>query len=187
LGLELFLAGFFEKIPLSPNAYTFLSLVSALAGLAAMIGQKFLAALFLIALAALLDLVDGAVARSRGISSKKGAYLDTIADRYVEAITISGFFFVNLPDVILPAGIWIFLVLLGSTMTTYVKAAAKEKGLSQIELKGGLMSRAERLLAVFAILVAVIFGYYLLAAYILAALALLANLTALQRIVKALK
>ena len=72
-----------------------------------------------------MDFIDGAVARKKGLSTKKGAYCDTIADRYVESILLFGLLFVNLPIWYLPAYAWIFLVMMGSTMTTYAKAAAK--------------------------------------------------------------
>jgi phosphatidylglycerophosphate synthase len=133
-----------------------------------------------------LDLVDGAVARAKGMASKKGAYLDTIADRYVEAIGLFGLLFVKLPGLIFPSFVWIFLALLGSMMVTYAKSAAKEKGLSEIDLKGGLMSRAERLFVFLLILALMALGYDLAAIYLLALLALLANITAFQRIFNAL-
>jgi hypothetical protein len=72
-------------------------------------------------------------------------------------------------------------------MTTYAKAAAKEKGLCDAELKGGLMSRGERLAAYFLILAAMIWGNYYLAAVIIAVSAMLANITAGQRISAALR
>ena len=68
--------------------------------------------------------------------------------------------------------------------TTYSKAAAKEKLFLESELKGGLMERPERLLLLFFILVAGIFSLKL-SLYLIVLFAVLSNLTAFQRILKA--
>ncbi len=185
-GLESKIADISAVLPFTPNQYTFLSIVAALAMLCFIILGDFIVALALFAAAAGLDLVDGAVARRKGLCGARGAYWDTIADRYVEAIFLFGLLLIGLPDFYLPAAAWIFLALAGSMMTTYVKAAAKEKGLSEVELKGGLMSRAERFALYGLILLFLIFGRgdWAIAAAALAAL--LANFTAIQRISAAL-
>jgi phosphatidylglycerophosphate synthase len=184
--LESLLAKIFKRLPLSPNAYTLLSFVAALAGFAALLNWEFWLALAFFVLAFLLDLIDGAVARTKGLSSPEGAYWDTISDRYVEAILLFGLLFVNLPQFYLPSWAWIFLALFGAMMTTYAKSAAKEKGLSDTELKGGLMSRAERLL--FLALIIILLNYSQdWAVYLLALLAILSNFTACQRILTALR
>ena len=185
-GLESKVADIFSRLPFTPNQYTSLSIMAALAMLCLIAASHYIATLALFIVAAGLDFIDGAVARKRGLATKRGAYWDTIADRYVEAILLFGLLFCQLPDFYLSAAAWIFLVLFGSTMTTYAKAAAKEKGLCDAELKGGLMSRAERLIAYFAIIILLLIDLYLAVA-ILAALAILSNFTALQRIYCALK
>ena len=66
-------------------------------------------------------------------------------------------------------------------MTTYAKASAKERDIVEKELKGGLLQRAERLLILFAgILLAIYNPLYL--TYVIAVLAVLTNITAIQRI-----
>jgi phosphatidylglycerophosphate synthase len=185
-GIENKTANIFAALPFTPNQYTSLSIAVALAMLYLIATGHYIATLVLFVAAAGLDFIDGAVARKRGLATKRGAYWDTIADRYVEAILLFGLLFCRLPDFYLSAAAWIFLVLFGSTMTTYAKAAAKEKGLCDTELKGGLMSRGERLIAYFAIIILLLIDLYLAVA-ILAALAILSNFTALQRIYRALK
>ncbi len=180
-------ADIFAGLPLTPNAYTATSVFAGLAMLYFLISGDYWLALAFFAAAGLLDLVDGAVARRKKMSTNRGAYWDTIADRYVEAMFLFGLLFCELPDFHLPAAAWIFLSLFGSTMTTYAKAAAKEKGLCDAELKGGLMSRTERFFAYFLILAAMISGNYHLAAVVIAILAVLANITAGQRISAALR
>ena len=185
-GLENRVAGIFARLPFTPNQYTTCSVAAAFAALCFLIIGGYWVALALFAIAAALDFIDGAVARAKNLANKKGAYRDTIADRYVEAIVLFGFLFVELPDFFIPALAWIFLVLFGSTMTTYAKAAAKEKELLETELKGGLMSRGERLLFFFAIII--LFSINLeWATAAIAAFAVLANITACQRISMALR
>lgn len=177
---------FFSKLPLVPNHYTILSIVFVLACAVSVISAHFTMAFFFFLSAGILDFVDGAVARKKNIASPFGAYLDTIADRYVEAIVLLSFLFLSLPQFFLPGFVWIFLALFGSTMTTYAKAAAFEKQLSKTELKGGLMSRAERL--VFYLAALAFLGYnFLWTTVAVAALAILSNITALQRIYAAKK
>ena len=184
-GLETKTAAIFAVLPLTPNQYTSFSIVFAMAcAYSLYIGHYWLALLFFM-LAGAMDFIDGAVARAKNLASPKGAHWDNIADRYVEAIVLLGLLSVSLPNMFLSAYVWIFLVLFGSMMTTYAKASAKEKGLSDAELKGGLMSRAERLIFYF---LAIVFLNYnlVISIYIVAVLALLSNFTALQRIHRAL-
>lgn len=184
-GLEAIVAKIFAVLPITPNQYTVISIVFALICAFQLFAGAYWLALLFFALAGGMDFVDGAVARKKNLSSIKGAYWDTIADRYVEAILLFGMLFVGLPDFYLPGYAWIFLVLFGSTMTTYAKAAAKEKELSDTELKGGLMSRGERLIFLAAILL--FFNYSkIFSVYLLMLLSMLSNITALQRIAKAL-
>ena len=137
-------------------------------------------------IAGFLDFVDGAVARYKNIATEMGAYLDTIADRYVEAILLFGMLFLSLPKILLPSYIWIFLILFGSILTTYAKAAAKEKDLVFQELKGGILSRGERIILLIISLILGIFNFFWMA-YLLIIIAILTNFTALQRILMAIR
>ena len=180
-GLEHILGKTFSKLGLSPNHYTLLSIVAITVSFYFLAKLNLIFALIFSLFAGFLDLIDGAVARSTGTATKKGAYLDTICDRYVEAIILLGFLFLPLPYVILPSEIWILLSLTGSLMTTYSKAAAKEKELVVEELRGGLFSRAERMVCLSLSLILGIFNFSLMI-YPLIILAIFSNLTALQRI-----
>jgi len=184
-GLEGKTADIFAVFPITPNQYTAISIVFALVcAYELFVGSYWLALVFFI-FAGAMDFIDGAVARKKNLSSSKGAYWDTIADRYVEAILLFGLLFTGLPDFYLPQYAWILLVLVGSIMTTYAKAAAKEKGLSDTEMKGGLMSRAERLIAY--ALIMVLLNYSREGAiFMIIFLAIFSNITAWQRIRKAL-
>jgi phosphatidylglycerophosphate synthase len=171
----------FSKAGLSPNQWTLLTIVPILFTLYFLIHSNFvLAALFFI-IASFIDLIDGSVARVMGLTSKFGAYLDTIMDRYVEFIIIIGLLFANLPDYYLPISFWLIFYLFGGMMTTYAKSSAKEKEMVSFEIKGGLLERAERLIILFVgILLANFNRIYL--TLIIVILAILSNFTALQRI-----
>lgn len=184
--IEIKTGEFFSKLGLTPNQYTLISLFFAILALYFLIKIDLILALIFFLLTTILDFIDGAVARFTQRETKKGAYLDTICDRYVEGIILLGFLFLPLKDLLLPAGVWIFLAFFGSLMTTYAKAAAKEKEMVAEELKKGLLGRGERILL---ILFAIILGIFNLSwmLYPIVILAIFSNLTAIQRIYLTLK
>ncbi len=171
----------FSKLGLTPNQYTLLSLFFVLISFCFLINLNLIFTLIFFLLASVLDFIDGAVARFSQRETKKGAYLDTISDRYVEGVILLGFLFLPLPVFLLPADIWIFLAFFGSLMTTYSKAAAKEKELTQKELKRGFFGRAERIILISLAIVLGIFNLSWLI-YPIIVLAIFSNITAFQRI-----
>ena len=176
----------FSKLGLTSNQYTLISLVFAVFAFCFLIKESLILALIFFLSAALLDFIDGAVAKFLQKETKKGAYLDTICDRYVEGILLLGFLFLPLPDFFLPAKFWIFLAFFGSLMTTYAKATAKEKELIGRELKKGLLGRPERIILIsIAIFLGILNFSWII--YPLVILAIFSNITALQRILLALK
>jgi len=178
---------FFSKFGLTPNQYTLISLLFVIISFSFLINLNLVLALIFFLLAALLDFIDGAVAKFTQRETKKGAYLDTISDRYVEGIILLGFLFLPLKGFFfLPAEVWIFLALFGSFLTTYSKAAAKEKELTQLELKNGFLGRAERIILIFLAILLGIFNLFW-TIYPIVILAVLSNLTAFQRIYLALR
>lgn len=176
----------FSKTGISPNQWTLLTIIPTILALYFLVQEKFLLAALFFIVSAFLDMVDGSVARVMGKVTRVGAYLDTIVDRYVEGIIIFGLLFASLPNYLLPIQAWVFLYFFGAMMTTYTKSAAKEKELVEKELKGGLLERAERLIILFiGIILASVEPIYL--TYIIILLAVLSNITALQRIEKAIR
>jgi phosphatidylglycerophosphate synthase len=178
----------FSFLPITPNQYTIISLLFVFLCFYFLIRENLLLALVFFLIAGFLDFVDGAVARYKKITTKIGAYLDTIVDRYIEGIFLLGILFLPLPKIFLPLFVWIFLILFGSMMTTYAKAAAKEKELLSQELKGGFLSRAERIiLLIIALILGIFDKSFTLMTYLLILIAILTNFTALQRIYFAIK
>jgi len=183
--LEEIMGKFFSKF-FTPNQYTLISLLFVVISFSFLINLNLVLALIFFLLATILDFIDGAVARFTQKVTKKGAYLDTISDRYVEGIILLGFLFLPLPDFLLPAKVWIFLALFGSFLTTYSKAAAKEKEIVAEELKKGLLTRAERIILITLAMLLGIFNFSWLI-YPIIILAIFSNLTALQRIYLSLR
>jgi archaetidylinositol phosphate synthase len=170
----------FAKLGLSPNQWTLLTLIPTIVSFYFLVERNFLLAALFFFISSFMDWIDGSVARVTGKTTKFGAYLDSVMDRYVEFIIALGFLFASLPNFYLPIEFWILLYMFGSLMTTYAKAAAKEKDLVDKEIRGGLIERAERLIILFLGMILAYFGRIYLT-YIIVILAILTNITALQR------
>lgn len=174
----------FSKIPLSPNAWTALSFVVAIAGFLSLLQKNLFAAFFLFSASSIMDAIDGAVARVVGRVTRFGAYLDGITDRLVELLLLLGLMFVQLPDFILPSSVWLALLVFFSVFVSYARAYADHRGAvskSEIGSMGGLFERAERLIAILAgLLLYQISPVYLTYAIIVSVF--LSAITALQRI-----
>ncbi|MDD5172131.1 MAG: CDP-alcohol phosphatidyltransferase family protein [Candidatus ainarchaeum sp.] len=137
-------------IPLTPNQWTILSLLVALAaGAVIALQYNILLGLILFVIAALFDMIDGAVARARKEVSAFGGFLDGVVDRFVEAIFLFSLMFVPLPSIFVDAKIWLALtVFLGTCMPSFVRAYAEHKGVVSKEKAlalGGICERSERL------------------------------------------
>lgn len=168
---------------LNPDHLTILGIILSVLGFITFVSQHFILAFLFYSFSVLLDAIDGEVARIKGKASPRGAYLDTIADRYVEFIMLFGFLFIEMPPFILNFDVWLFLVLFGSLLTTYAKAAAKEK----LNKKIGpcLLERGERgIILLFSVLI-LNFDKNIVT-YVFVLLAFLTNLSAFQRISNAL-
>jgi archaetidylinositol phosphate synthase len=177
----------FAKIPLTPNQWTVLSVVPAIAGFWFLIQGRMMEAMALFAFSAVMDAIDGGVARVTGTTSRLGAFLDGIVDRVVEGLLLFGLLISKImPDWMLPAYVWIALLLFAGTgMTSFVRAYADHRKALTDEKKlkkmGGILERAERLILVFAGMVAFFWNPVYLT-YAIAAAGVLACLTTLQRI-----
>ena len=127
----------------------------------------------LVALAGLIDTLDGALARETGQNSQFGAFLDSVSDRYSEGTVLFGLFLWYLGTGARLELALIFIALLGSVMVSYTRARAEALG---FECKVGLLTRLERvgLVAVGLVVQRV--------QLMLWAMAIFTNVTAIQRI-----
>ena len=186
--LEKNLGKIFSYLPISPNQWTLISILAGLGSFYYLMKQNLILAIISIVIAAFADYINGIIARYRNIYTKIFTYLDTIADRYVDGLILLGMLFLPLPKILLPAYVWIFLILFGSLATAFAKAATKEKELVNQELKGGFITRSER---IFLILISLFLGLYdkslVSMTYLLILITVLTNFTALQRVYSAVK
>lgn len=134
----------------------------------------FVVGAIVLSIAAINDMLDGALARLTQPSTF-GAFLDSTLDRYSESITCFGlmYFFMTRPGHEMELML-VFLMLVGSLMVSYTRARAE--GLN-VECNAGLLQRPERVVLLIA-------GLLLpgVLVPILWILAILSNFTALQRI-----
>lgn len=99
--------------------------------------------LLLLALTAIPDVLDGAVAKASGTASKRGAFFDSTMDRVADALLLGGVAWYL--DTTEPGRISILpmAVLGASLLISYERAKAEALG---YDARGGLMERAERLI-----------------------------------------
>ncbi len=128
----------------------------------------------LLAVAGLFDFFDGAVARLAGSDSDYGAFLDSVVDRYSDLAVLLGIlvFYEQAADTL--GAVLTMATIAGTVMVSYTKARAQSIG---VRCEIGIMERPERLIALIA------GATFHLLTPIMALLALLTNLTAIQRIV----
>ena len=166
---------------LSPNGVSVIAFAFAIAaGVAFGIADPLwygLGALFVF-LNGWLDLVDGALAREQGVSSKAGDLLDHVLDRYADIVVLVG----------LAAGIDSFALGLaavtGVLMTSYLGTQIQAVGLGRAY--GGLVGRADRLALIGLVgLASAIYtgsiGGFTLVGWLLVFFAIVGHLTAFQR------
>jgi phosphatidylglycerophosphate synthase len=158
----------------SPNLITALSLIPAIvAGVLFARGTVRLGGVFL-GISSLFDTMDGLVAKVADRQTRFGALLDSTIDRYVEIAIFIGLGVLFRETVSLYG---VMLALGGSLMVSYVKARAEGLGAS---CEVGMLQRPERLVILF--LGAVLGATYL--KWAIWIIAVLANVTALQRLFK---
>jgi len=123
----------------TPNMVSWASLATGfLAGACLAVGHFGFGAVFSIT-SALLDALDGMVARITGVSSDSGEVLDAAVDRYVEFFFIGGLliYYRHFPSLLILA----LAALIGSFMISYSTAKAEALGVSPPK---GSMRRPER-------------------------------------------
>lgn len=161
---------------LTPNMLTMIGLAITGASSLLIASGHLIAGGAVLLLAAVFDVLDGAVARVTGKVYRYGAFLDSTTDRYAEGFTYIAllyYYVASAHRTVEP--MLVIAALNGSLLVSYVRARAQSLG---FVCDGGLLARPERVvLTVIGLLVA---DHLLLP--VLWVLALLTNLTAVQRI-----
>ena len=135
--------------------------------------------LLLLALTAIPDVLDGAVAKASGTASSRGAFFDSTMDRVADAVLLGGVAWYLQTTEAGHVSLLPMAVLGASLLISYERAKAEALG---FDARGGLMERAERLVLLG---LALLFDSLLIPAlWLMLALTLI---TAVQRFVKVWK
>ncbi len=164
-----------RKVGLTPNITSAIGI--ALALLSALAYAKgsthLLLATSLLLFSGFCDALDGVLARLYREVTAFGGFLDSLLDRYADAVVYAGIIFGGLCDIS-----WGFVALIGSLLVSYTRARAEAAGLKMESI--GLAERAERIIILVIASIAAIFWLPALKIAIII-LAILSNLTVVQR------
>jgi len=180
-----------HRIGLTPNAISaigvILALLSALTYAEWQINRlNLLLATVLLLLSGFCDALDGTLARLYHETTAFGGFLDSLLDRYADAVVYVGIIVGGLCDVL-----WGLTALTGSLLVSYSRARAEAAGVKMESI--GLMERAERI-SILAIASVTAYLWQPETALFwqpinigIIVLAILSNLTVLQRSIHAYK
>ena len=185
-------AAVFVRCHITPNQISVLSLVAGIACAILFFEQQFFWGSLALLLSAILDLVDGSVARMTNSHTKFGAVFDWIVDKYVDALVLLGIGlsgiaiisqYIAMPPVTDFA--IVAFAIIGSLMNTFIKPVVyaeigyREKVEGKIDdpLEGvGFFGRPETFLI---LILGGVTGFIWLAVMIIA---VCTNLSAIQRV-----
>jgi CDP-diacylglycerol---glycerol-3-phosphate 3-phosphatidyltransferase len=163
------------RTSLSANLLTILGTVMIFGSIYLLASGAFFWAGCLILSASIFDMLDGAVARVKGELSRFGAFLDSTLDRYSEAFVFFGLLLYyqrasySSNEVVL-----IYIAIIGSFLISYTRARAEALG---FDGKVGLLERPQRVILV---VLGLLLGWISIMLWVLA---ILAHITALQRLI----
>jgi len=166
-------------IGITPNIVTVSGLVVSFAAAACYVYWRTAAYLlplagFLILLSGILDAVDGVIARTTGKVTVFGGFLDSVSDRYSDALVISGLILGGLCD-----PIWGLITLSGSLLVSYTRAKSESLGIPMAAV--GFAERAERMILLALLTFGATFWMDILN-YGIILLSLLIHITVVQRV-----
>ena len=132
-----------RRTGMSPDHLTILGILFAIAASFSIAQGALRGGLILVILAALPDMLDGALAKAAGSASQRGAFFDSVVDRVTDSLLFGGvaWFFASEKS---PHLALLPMAIMGvSSLISYERAKAESLGLYA---KGGLMERAERII-----------------------------------------
>ena len=175
------------RLHITPDVLTVVGLLLSVVAAVIIAESQLVAGGIMVLLAGVFDMFDGAIARVQNASTPFGAFLDSTLDRYSESIILLGLLLYALQkpssfhEALWPTSheqfwmiLFIYVAMAGSFLVSYTKARAESLG---AECHVGLLARPERV---------VILALGLLSGtsiWMLALLAVLSNVTAIERIV----
>nr|HMN62792.1 CDP-alcohol phosphatidyltransferase family protein [Anaerolinea sp.] len=167
------IAAFLNRLGLVPNTVTLLGLIGNTVGAYFLATGHITVGGIIILVMGPIDALDGTMARLRGESTDFGAFVDSVTDRYSELVIFLGLMVYFLQQQNWLACTLVYLAAAGSVLVSYIRARAQSVGM---DTKVGVFTRVERFIVLAPCL---IFNQPMIALW---AIAILANFTALQRI-----
>jgi CDP-diacylglycerol--glycerol-3-phosphate 3-phosphatidyltransferase len=168
-----------RRTGLTPDHLTIGGLLVGVGAAVAVGSGRFRLGLVLVILAALPDLLDGALAKASDAASQRGAFFDSTVDRITDALLFGGVAWYLASSDSPHMSVLPFAVMAVSSVISYQRAKAESLGL---DAKGGLMERAERV-----VLLCLGLLFDVLLVPVLWILLVLTSITAIQRFVKVWK
>jgi CDP-diacylglycerol--glycerol-3-phosphate 3-phosphatidyltransferase len=165
---------FFNRLGIYPNTMTLFGLAGNIVAAVLLAFGHITIGGILVVVMGLVDSIDGTMARLRGMPSDFGAFVDSVTDRYSELLIFGGLLYYFLVKGDWISGLGVYIAAAGSVLVSYTRARAAAVGM---DTKIGFLSRFERYLVLAPTL---IFNIPVVGIWIIA---VLANFTALQRIV----
>lgn len=164
------------RLGVTANALTVVGLLAALGSAVAIATNRLFMGAVIMGVSALPDLFDGPVAKAAGTASTRGAFFDSVADRVSDALILGGLAWFLESSRGGHYAMLAFALMGASVLVSYQRAKAESLG---YQASGGLMERAERLVA---LAVGLVFSNVLIP--VLWATLILTAATAAQRFVK---
>jgi len=132
-----------RRTGMSPDHLTILGIVFAVAAAVAIARGALQGGLALVILAALPDMLDGALAKASNTASQRGAFFDSVIDRVTDSILFGGVAWYLASTQSAHMSLLPMSIMGVSSLISYERAKAESLGL---QAKGGLMERAERII-----------------------------------------
>ena len=173
------IARILAKTRLTPNQASWGAMgIAVFSFVSLVMGQNILGGI-LVQLSSVIDGVDGSLARLRGMTSVFGGFLDSVLDRYADALIVLGMILWSVSHESYPM-VWLvgFLAMTGALSISYTRARIGSK--RSLLFNSGLSSFASRDIRLFLIMLGCVTGQVY---FCLVAIAILTNLVVLYRLI----
>lgn len=132
-----------RRTGMSPDHMTVIGVLVSVGAAFAVGAGALRVGLLLVILAAVPDMLDGALAKAQNSASQRGAFFDSVIDRVTDSILLGGVAWYFASEESAHLAILPMAVMGVSSLISYERAKAESLGL---DAKGGLMERAERII-----------------------------------------
>jgi len=131
------------KTGITPNTITWLGFLLSAGGASLIVTGHLFAAGWVVLVAGLFDMLDGALARYTKRVTQSGAVLDSTLDRLAEAVLLLSILLLYAREGSIIGILLVGITLVGSLLVSYIRARAESL---DIECQVGLFTRPERVI-----------------------------------------